>query len=241
LTKSPDESKRASIVTGMPGVALPDRVTVLTCIGCGAMGRQERCETACSEHKLVLVRAADHEEMLAAAATARARAALLAPIAREFADTEVGEPHEAFAALRERARRMLLETGPEPQRTDWAAPDTVTGWWCAECGNVDMPQPCIGVCVWRPADWVNVTVYERQLALAEPALRAARALRRFVARAAAVIPRDGQWERNQEALRVQADAALADHVPDAPAPESPPSRPPQPPPEPVVRVQLWPP
>jgi hypothetical protein len=28
--------------------ALPDRVTALTCIGCAAMGRQERCEGSAS-------------------------------------------------------------------------------------------------------------------------------------------------------------------------------------------------
>jgi hypothetical protein len=223
----------------MSEVALPDRVTVLTCIGCGAMGRQERCEGACSEHKLVLVRAADYEELLTAAAAARARAKRLAPIVRGFEDPD-GEPREALAALRERARDALRGDGLVPPSADWAAPDTVTGWWCAECGNVDMPQPCIGVCVWRPADWVNVALYQHQLALAEPALRAARALGRFAGRAAAVTPREGQWERNWDALRAQAVAALAEYVPDAPAPEPPAGVPPHAPPEPLVRVHLWP-
>lgn len=219
-------------------VSLPDRVTVLTCIGCGAMGRQERCAGSCSEHKLVLVRAADYDAMLTAAASARASADRLAPIARWFENG--GEPRAALAALRERARDALRADGPEPERADWGDPDTVTGWWCAECGNVDMPQPCIGVCVWLPADWVNVALYQRQLALAEPALRAARALRRFVGRVAAVTPREGQWERNWDALRTQAVAALAEYDPDAPAPEPPTGVPPQATPEDVVRVHPWP-
>ena len=86
----------------------------------------------------------------------------------------------------------------------------MTGWWCAQCGNVDMPQPCIGVCVWRPADWVNLALYERRLRLAEPGLRAARSLSGFLARAAAVTPRAGEWQRNLDAFRAQARAALQD-------------------------------
>jgi hypothetical protein len=118
---------------------------------------------------------------------------------------------------RERARlsthktpRVIACGGRNEDRTDWASPDTVTGWWCARCGNVDMPQPCIGVCVWRPADWVNFARYERQLRLAEPGLRAARSSSGSLARVAAVTPRAGQWRRNWGALQAQARAALVD-------------------------------
>jgi hypothetical protein len=84
-----------------------------------------------------------------------------------------------------------------------------------------MPQPCIGVCVWRPADWVNLALYERQLSLAEPGLRAERSLSGFLARVAAVTPRAGEWQRNRDALRAQARVALEDFAPDSPAPEAP--------------------
>jgi hypothetical protein len=157
---------------------LPDRVTVLTCIGCGAMGRSERCEGECSEHKLVLVSAADYDAV-----------AQLEPIVRRVAEARPADPRAALLALRERAREALREV------KDLDEPNIVTGWWCAECGNVDLPQPCIGVCVWQPAEWVNVALYER-----------ARASRRFLARAAALTPRPGQWRRNWEALQEQARA-----------------------------------
>ncbi len=185
------------------GVALPDRVTVLTCIGCGAMGRQERCEGDCAEHKLVLVREEDYDALVAAAGAARAQVRRLAPVARRFAELDDDAP-TALPALRERARRALR--GEDD--LDRPRAGTVTGWWCDRCGNVDMPQPCLGVCVWRPADWVGLALYERRLELAEPDVRAARALRRFLARAAHLTPRAGQWERNREALRVQALEAL---------------------------------
>lgn len=185
---------------------LPDRVTVLSCIACGAMGRQEGCDVACTEHKLVLVRAADYDELLRAGQAARQ----LAAVARRFADADAqpSDPRDALLTLRADARRALLEAQAAGDGADWAAPADVTGWWCERCGNVDLPQPCLGVCIWRPADWVNVALYERELALAATALRAAPSLRRFVARAAAVTPREGQWQRNWTALQAQARAAL---------------------------------
>jgi hypothetical protein len=184
-------------------LTLPDRVTVLTCIACGAMGRQEGCDSGCSEHKLMLVGADDYDELLRAARRARARSERLAAVARRFVESEA-EPRDALRELRVDARQALRDAGPEPAASDWASPNTVTGWWCAGCGNVDMPQPCLGVCVWRPAEWVNLARYEQQLSY----LRGARALQRFTAQAAAVVPREGQWERNWTALRAQARAAL---------------------------------
>jgi hypothetical protein len=223
-------------------VALPDRVTVLTCIGCGAMGREERCDGDCSERKLLLVTAADYHELLGAAHGALVRAARMVPAVRRFAeaDAQTQDPLDALLRFRESARRALRGDGRGQDDTDWASPDTVTGWWCARCGNVDMVQPCIGVCIWRPADWVNLALYEHQLRLAEPGLRAARSLSGFLARMAAVTPRAGQGRRNWEALQAQARAALRDLAPDSPAPDSPPAGAPRPDPDSAVGVYPWP-
>lgn len=204
-------------------VSPPDRVRVLTCIGCGAMGRQERCEGDCSEHKLVLVSAPDHEALLTAAHAASVRAERLAPVARELLTVEA-RAEDAWPALQEAARRALREAVPEAPG-EWESPGTVTGWWCARCGNVDMPRPCIGVCVWRPAEWVNVALHERRRREAEPHLRAARRLSRVVRRLATVTPRAGQWQRNREALREQARAALQDYAATPPAGAEPPAPP----------------
>jgi hypothetical protein len=103
-----------------------------------------------------------------------------------------------------------------------------------------MPQPCIGVCLWRAADWVNLALYDHQLTLAEPGLRAARSLSGWLARVAAVTPRAGQWRRNREALQTQARAALGDFSSDSPAPESPSAYAPRPEPDPAVRGFPWP-
>jgi hypothetical protein len=103
-----------------------------------------------------------------------------------------------------------------------------------------MPQPCIGVCIWRPAEWVNVAVYEGAYALAEPSLRAARSLSRLLARVAAVTPRPGQAQQNRQALQAQARAALAEYDPDVRAPEPPSNTASAEDPEPAIRVGLWP-
>lgn len=205
------------------------------------MGREERCDGDCSEHKLLLVTGADYDELLCAAHAASVRAARMVPAVRRFADadTQPRDPGDALLRMRESARRALRDDGRGEDRTDWGPPGTVTGWWCARCGNVDVTQPCIGVCVWRQADWVNLTLYEHQLRLAEPGLRAARSLSGCLARVAAVTPRAGQWRRNWEALQAQARAALSDFSPESPAPEPPPAGAP-PEPDSAVGVYLWP-
>jgi hypothetical protein len=217
-------------------------VTVQTCIGCGAMGREERCDGACSEHRLPLVRAADYDELLVAAHEARVRARGMVAVLRQFveADAQPQDPRDALVRIRGSARRALRDAGRGEDRTDWTSPDSVTGWWCARCGNVDMPQPCIGVCVWRAADWVNHALYDHQLALAQPGLRAARSLSGFLGRVAAVTPRAGQWRRNWEALQAQARAALGDFPPDSPAPEWPPTAARQPDSDSAIGVYFWP-
>jgi hypothetical protein len=86
---------------------------VLTCIGCGAMGREERCDGDCSEHKLVLVSAGDYDELLIAAQCARVHAAQLAPVVRPFAEAEAtpGDARGALRRLRDSARRALRDGG----------------------------------------------------------------------------------------------------------------------------------
>jgi hypothetical protein len=191
----------------MPAVVLPERVTVLSCIGCGAIGRQERCEGACSEHKLELVEAAAYDGLLDAATRVREQAEPLVAVARGLLAADSGR--EALAEAREPARRALRGRPRSEAPPDELVPaDGVTGWWCAQCGNVDLPQPCIGVCVWRPSDWVQRALYERQLRRTDDCRRAADRLVVVLRRLATVTPRPGQWDRNWQALRAGAGDAL---------------------------------
>jgi hypothetical protein len=221
----------------MPAVVLPDRVTVLSCIGCGAMGRQERCEGACSEHKLELVEAAAYDALMGVATRMRELSEPLAAVARRLVAAD--SAREALADTREPARRTLRERPrSEAPAEELVSADSVTGWWCAQCGNVDLPQPCIGVCVWRPSDWVNRELYEQQLRRADDCRRAADRLVALLRRLATVTPRPGQWERNWQALRAEACDALDVLGPQLP-PEVTSDRPPAPEAW-TVRLGAWP-
>jgi hypothetical protein len=128
-------------------------------------------------------------------------------IVRRVADARPSDPRGALLELQPGAREALR--GLAVEDVDWSSPDTVTSWW------------------------VSIALYDRRLELAEPSLRAARSLCRFLARFGAVVPRPDQWRRNREALQAQARAPLAEHDPDAPAPELPAG-------DDVIRVHLWP-
>jgi hypothetical protein len=164
------------------------------------MGRQERCDV-CAEIRLPLVGEDEFRELVEAGA----RVMRLMSAVETFADGAA-----PFAAMRQRARDALAAVGSQSPPGE---PAVVIGWWCDRCGNVDLPQPCLGVCVWRPVTWVGLSAYERERARIEPLFRAERSLRHFLSRAAAVTPRPGQEERNRAALAAQARVALADAQP----------------------------
>ena len=61
-----------------------------TCIGCGAMERWGTCDTACSEHRLELVSAAEFDALEVERSEVRARAGAYRPIVETLAGTEPG-------------------------------------------------------------------------------------------------------------------------------------------------------
>ncbi len=190
----------------MAGPTLPDRITVPTCIACGAMGREERCFGECSEHRLPLIAAADFDALQAAARSAQAELALLEPIVRTLVHETPPESScpEAYRALRGDARLVLERVPPRDRHRDWSAPDRVVGWWCAECGNVDAPQPCLGVCIWRPLEWVSASSYAAEHARSAGALRGAEALVGLLARLVSVRPKSRRCAQTWAAFRAHA-------------------------------------
>lgn len=175
----------------MPAPFLPDRVTVPTCIACGAMGRDARCETDCSEHRLRLVGAADFDALCEAGELARSDLSVLGPLLESLSRPPPpdSECDRVYGELRDAARRLLPALSA--RGGDRESPSPVVGWWCAECGNVDAPQPCLGVCVWRRMDWVNADLYDEELICSALELDAARVAREVLGLLLSVQPKPG--------------------------------------------------
>lgn len=166
------------------------------------------CAGGCGEQRLELVPAGEYDRVAALASSAHLRAEALGAVAEGLVSRQprAEEWEAAYRSLQEVAQTTLRRYPElEPLDIDWDEPvEFATTWWCAECGGIDAPQPCLGVCVWRPIEWVNRTTYleETQIALAER--DAERRYRKLARRVASVTPRAGQWERGWRALEAQA-------------------------------------
>lgn len=77
-----------------------------------------------------------------------------------------------------------------------------------ECGNVDSPQPCLGVCVWRNVGWVNAALYTAEYERCSDDLRVAPALTMVLIRVLSVTPRAGHCADTWKASQSQALIAL---------------------------------
>ena len=183
------------------------------------MRQEEACEGGCSERKLELVSGDDYDGLAAAAADCRARVQGLRAVAGELARTEPGpgEWQAAYEAVQRSARAALRRYRPAPVGT--GGPDgtgdplpaagTVTVWRCPDCGSVDAPQECIGVCIWHPAEWVEATAYEAERLRVAADLDTERTLAGLLRTLAYVTPRAGHWEQSWRALQAEARQAGA--------------------------------
>jgi hypothetical protein len=163
----------------------PERVTLATCIGCGARELLAPCTGDCVEVRLDLVDAGEAARLDAARAFASAARALLGG----------GAPADdaGWDATRARAR-ALAHAAP-----DLAAepPAAATTWWCASCGRIDAPQPCLGVCIRKPQEMVAAAP---ALAGAADLLAEARGLLRALRLLSTLRPRPGRHAETWAAL-----------------------------------------
>lgn len=172
------------------------------------MERWGTCETSCSEHRLELVSAADFDGLEADRSAVRARIEAFRLVVDALAAAEPApDGWEAAYRATQGAALAVLKCHTTSDHSDEPA-EYVTTWWCAGCGAIDAPQPCLGICIWRPAEWVNRTAYEPERSRAAAERDAERILVRLLRRAAFVTPRDDQWERNWRALHADAREAL---------------------------------
>ncbi len=187
----------------------PARLVIPACIGCGAMRRDETCPEGCSERRTELVNGADYDKLAAAAAACQDRLRELRAAAGELAQAEPADGgwKAAYEALQRSARSALRRSAtpaPGGQDDPFAPVPTAVIWRCPDCGGVDAPQPCIGVCIWRPAEWIDAACYEHERSRAAADRQAGQSLAGLLGRLAFTTPRAGQWERSLRALQAQA-------------------------------------
>lgn len=172
------------------------------------MNRFGYCELGCSERRRDLVRAVAYDVLVAAEDAARMRIEVLAPVLEHLLGADPTEPgweavyRQAQAQARQARRSAARVDQPTVDLSE--AAEAATTWWCAECGAIDSPQPCLGICVWREVEWVDRDVYDRGREQTIAVLNTERRLQGLVRSLAWSTPRENQWERSWDALRSQA-------------------------------------
>jgi hypothetical protein len=71
-------------------------------------------------------------------------------------------------------------------------------WECIGCGRIEDPQPCVGICQDRKAEYVLASAHDEAVAAL---VKLARAI-------ALTTPREGECQRHWRALQEQARKAL---------------------------------
>jgi hypothetical protein len=72
-------------------------------------------------------------------------------------------------------------------------------WQCIGCGRIEDPQPCVGICQDKPAEYVLAADHDRAI----------EALSEVVRTIAQTTPREGEAARHWKALQARAREALA--------------------------------
>ncbi len=206
-------------------MAVPKRLTIATCIGCGAMSLPSGCPGGCGpERKLELVAGTDVDLLLESAERSRRRGQRLAAVLQSFladaltpADRSPGGP--AAPDVDTGAATGELERGHDALRTHEralpatvrelaAAPDPVVTWWCERCGGLEAPAPCVGVCIRQPAEWATLEAWQEAHTAAADTQEVERQLARAVRAMQLTRPRPGRERQHRRALRTTARRAL---------------------------------
>jgi len=192
-------------------VEVPVRISISTCVGCGSMREFATCDGICRERKLELVMGGDYDELVTEAAASRSRIQAFLPIVAELAGAPPrrADPSVPYESLRGRAR-VLLKAAAPPVRVTIAATsaETTAVWRCPDCGGLEETQPCIGVCIWRQVDWVELSAFESERTQALKDIEFERVLLALLTRFARVRPREGEWKPNWLAFQAQARLVL---------------------------------
>jgi hypothetical protein len=167
------------------------------------------CPGTCSgERKLELVPASDYDETRTQGDAAAVQIEKLRVLLEAVVASDPPDLAQALPALAASARAALRDAPSIPVAAEDDEADLVVTWWCPRCGGIDAPQPCIGVCISRPVDWVNLQSFERERHRRASQVDRLREMTDVVRALGFVRPRPGQEERNWQALEMRALRAL---------------------------------
>ncbi len=197
-----------------PESQLPDCMTLWRCIGCGAMGNSEPCAGKCDYRKLQVVSAEQYADLLEQFSTIADRTEILTALVNEIAALGEGErDHErAYRRLQSRVRKILrtAQSGEAAAAVAITPDDEFsTVWLCATCGQVEAPQPCLGVCIRRNGEFLRAGAHVELAFRAEAERQRAAELGALARQMACVAPHAGQWENACRAFREKAIRLLA--------------------------------
>jgi hypothetical protein len=140
----------------------------------------------------------------------------LAAVASRAEDLE-----ERVTELRALARMLASETPlsrPTAQERARAAlrmpvpaePDVeiIQAWGCPDCGRIDAPQPCLGVCIRRAGLVADISEFREFATRCEELVAADQALSGLARTVATVTPRPGREQLTTAILRSRARELL---------------------------------
>jgi hypothetical protein len=180
---------------------LPGHLAVSTCIACGARSRAGECADGCEDVPLDLVDVAHVEAAAARLEALEERILALRGLAELLA--------AGSAVDLDAARSRALELARLPAAPAATEPDVVQAWGCPDCGRIDAPQPCLGVCVRRPVLMADASEQRVLAARATQAAEFEQALASLARLVAHVTPRAGAERRTWAALAARARSALS--------------------------------
>lgn len=187
----------------------PERLTISTCIGCGAMSVPGECAGGCGpERKLELVAGSDLDEVIDLERGSERRCKRLTVVLTWFLDSASTELPDEVRRLARAALRAHEQEAPVAEGALAEEAERLVSWWCEQCGGLDAPQPCLGVCVRRSAQWASAEALDRRRTSAKARLQREQRLACVVRALLLSRPRRGEDARHLQALRGQAEDAL---------------------------------
>lgn len=176
------------------------------CIGCGRVDAPQLCPQGCDERAVDLVFGDALDAALAELADAVDGVRALRGLVLRSVSAEV-TPRAVQAEARSVLRVVKASSAGQVGTGDGVI--RFTAWVCGRCGWMEAPQPCLGVCVFRPVWLVAAQEYDTVRSDCLRAVRRLGELTALVGQLAWVTPRAGEWEESRRVWEARARSSLA--------------------------------